>query len=69
MKLLVLLALVGAVAAVSFLNTQPKGLGCTLCKDFVKDLESELENDEGTIEQVSRNHTYHNIYFNSFSEG
>ena len=54
MKLLIVLALVGTVAAVAFLDTQPKGLACTLCKDFVKDLEGELENDEGSIEEVSK---------------
>ena len=29
-----------------------RGIACKLCKDFVRDLETELENDEGTIEQV-----------------
>uniref|UniRef100_A0AC34RNL5 Saposin B-type domain-containing protein n=1 Tax=Panagrolaimus sp. JU765 TaxID=591449 RepID=A0AC34RNL5_9BILA len=49
MKTFVLLALVAVVSAV-VLN-QTKGFGCTLCMDFVKEMEKELENDEGTIEQ------------------
>lgn len=51
MKTLVFLAIIVVVSAV-VLN-QTKGLGCTLCLDFVKEMEKELENDEGTIEQVS----------------
>uniref|UniRef100_A0A914YB86 Saposin B-type domain-containing protein n=1 Tax=Panagrolaimus superbus TaxID=310955 RepID=A0A914YB86_9BILA len=40
-----------ALIVVDAVVLQTKGVGCTLCKDFVKDLETELQNDEGTIEE------------------
>uniref|UniRef100_A0A914YMA1 Saposin B-type domain-containing protein n=1 Tax=Panagrolaimus superbus TaxID=310955 RepID=A0A914YMA1_9BILA len=30
---------------------ETKGLGCSLCKDFVKELEKEIDHGEGTIEE------------------
>uniref|UniRef100_A0AC35F732 Saposin B-type domain-containing protein n=1 Tax=Panagrolaimus sp. PS1159 TaxID=55785 RepID=A0AC35F732_9BILA len=30
---------------------ETKGLGCSLCKDFVKEMEKELANEEGTVEE------------------
>ncbi|KAE9548694.1 hypothetical protein FO519_008092 [Halicephalobus sp. NKZ332] len=50
MKFLLFTTLVGVTVAVVLLGTEPKGLACTLCQDFVKDMETELENDEGSIE-------------------
>uniref|UniRef100_A0AC35FL20 Saposin B-type domain-containing protein n=1 Tax=Panagrolaimus sp. PS1159 TaxID=55785 RepID=A0AC35FL20_9BILA len=32
-------------------NPETKGLGCSLCKEFVKELEKEIDHGEGTIEE------------------
>lgn len=52
-KTLIVFALLGLIAIDAVVVLQTKGIGCNLCLDFVKDLETELENDEGNIEQVS----------------
>uniref|UniRef100_A0AC34GAD8 Uncharacterized protein n=1 Tax=Panagrolaimus sp. ES5 TaxID=591445 RepID=A0AC34GAD8_9BILA len=54
-KTLFIFALLGLIIvdAVVLQRAETKGVGCTLCKDFVKDLETELQNDEGNIEEVS----------------
>uniref|UniRef100_A0AC35FUC0 Saposin B-type domain-containing protein n=1 Tax=Panagrolaimus sp. PS1159 TaxID=55785 RepID=A0AC35FUC0_9BILA len=49
-KTLIVFALLGLIA-IDAVVLQTKGIGCNLCLDFVKDLETELENDEGNIEQ------------------
>ena len=40
-----------AIIAIAF-AAETKGIGCSLCKDFVKEMEKELANEEGTIEEV-----------------
>uniref|UniRef100_A0A914Q0E6 Saposin B-type domain-containing protein n=1 Tax=Panagrolaimus davidi TaxID=227884 RepID=A0A914Q0E6_9BILA len=48
-----------ALVVISFLfalnlaaeNLETKGLGCSLCKEFVKELEKEIDHGEGTIEE------------------
>uniref|UniRef100_A0AC34G249 Saposin B-type domain-containing protein n=1 Tax=Panagrolaimus sp. ES5 TaxID=591445 RepID=A0AC34G249_9BILA len=50
-KTLILLAFLGLILVEAVQRPQTRGIACKLCKDFVADLEKELENDEGTIEQ------------------
>uniref|UniRef100_A0A914Z7X1 Saposin B-type domain-containing protein n=1 Tax=Panagrolaimus superbus TaxID=310955 RepID=A0A914Z7X1_9BILA len=50
-KTLIVFAFLGLFLVEAVQRPQTRGIACKLCKDFVTDLEKELENDEGTIEQ------------------